>query len=70
VQERLIIQIANELKSVLQTNDVAVVIDAVHLCVSSRGVKDNSSRTVTAEYGGAFLKTEKRDEFLRYVNSK
>ena len=70
VQERLTIQIANELKSVLQTNDVAVVIDAVHLCVSSRGVKDNSSRTVTAEYGGVFLESEKREEFLRYVHSK
>ena len=70
VQERLTIQIANELKSVLQTKDVAVVIDAVHLCVSSRGIKDNSSKTVTAEYGGIFLEAEKRDEFLGYVNSK
>lgn len=70
VQERLTIQIANELKSVLQTNDVAVVIDAVHLCVSSRGVKDNNSRTVTAEYGGVFLENGKREEFLKYVDSK
>lgn len=70
VQERLTIQIANELKSVLQTDHVAVVIDAVHLCVSSRGIKDISSSTVTAEYSGAFLTWEKRDEFLRYINSK
>ena len=70
VQERLTIQIANELKAVLQTKNVAVVIDAVHLCVSSRGIKDNSSKTVTAEYDGVFLESEKRDEFLRYVNSK
>lgn len=70
VQERLTVQIANELKSVLQTEDVAVVIDAVHLCVSSRGIKDTSSSTVTAEYSGAFLETVKRDEFLRYVTSR
>src|SRR3569833_61994 len=55
VQERLTIQIANELKSVLGTDDVAVVIDAVHLCVSSRGIKDVNSSTVTSEYSGAFL---------------
>src|SRR6478672_13007351 len=54
VQERLTIQIANELKSVLNTRDVAVVIDALHLCVSSRGVKDINSSTVTAEYSGEF----------------
>src|SRR6185503_13714712 len=52
VQERLTMQIANELKAVLETDDVAVVIDAVHLCVASRGVKDISSSTVTAEYCG------------------
>ena len=68
VQERLTIQIANELKNVLQTGNVAVVIDAVHLCVSSRGVRDTSSSTVTAEYSGDFLKSAWRDEFLRYLN--
>jgi GTP cyclohydrolase I len=67
VQERLTIQIANELKSVLGTDDVAVVIDAVHLCVSSRGIKDVNSSTVTSEYSGAFLDAAKRGEFLRYV---
>jgi len=67
VQERLTMQIANELKSVLETEDVAVVIDAVHLCVSSRGVKDINSSTVTAQYGGAFLKTSTRDEFLKNI---
>lgn len=69
VQERLTVQIANELKSVLQTEDVAVVIDAVHLCVSSRGIKDTNSSTVTAEYGGAFLDSGKMEEFLRYVDA-
>ncbi len=68
VQERLTIQIANELKTVLQTEDVAVVIDAVHLCVSSRGAKDINSSTVTAEYSGGFLKAARRDEFLKYLN--
>ena len=68
MQERLTIQIANELKMALQTEDVAVVIDAVHLCVSSRGVKDISSSTITAEYSGDFLKANRREEFLRYLD--
>ncbi|HEY4198429.1 MAG TPA: GTP cyclohydrolase I FolE [Mucilaginibacter sp.] len=67
VQERLTIQIANELKSVLETEDVAVVIDAVHLCVSSRGIKDINSSTITSEYSGVFLEASRRDEFLRYI---
>jgi GTP cyclohydrolase IA len=67
VQERLTIQIANELKSILNTNDVAVVIDAVHLCVSSRGIKDVTSSTTTAEYSGAFLQPSRKDEFLKYI---
>lgn len=68
VQERLTMQIANELKSVLETDDVAVVIDATHLCVSSRGVKDVNSSTVTAEYSGVFLDNARKEEFLRYLN--
>ena len=67
VQERLTIQIANELKAVLNTEDVAVVIDAVHLCVSSRGIKDTSSTTVTAQYSGVFLEAERKSEFLRFI---
>jgi GTP cyclohydrolase I len=67
VQERLTIQIANELRAVLATDDVAVIIDAVHLCVSSRGVKDVNSSTVTAEYSGAFLEPSRKEEFLRYI---
>ena len=67
VQERLTIQIANELKSVLETDNVAVVIDAAHLCVSSRGIKDVNSSTVTTEYGGAFLEAARRNEFLKYI---
>ena len=67
VQERLTIQIANELKAALNTDDVAVVIDAVHLCVASRGIKDVTSSTITAEYSGAFLEPDRKGEFLRYI---
>jgi GTP cyclohydrolase I len=68
VQERLTKQIANELKRVLQTEDVAIVIDARHMCVSTRGVEDSQSSTVTAEYSGQFLNPETRKEFLAYLN--
>jgi GTP cyclohydrolase I len=69
VQERLTNQIANELKEVLGTEDVAVIIDAKHLCVSSRGVKDDTSATVTTYYGGAFNTPEKINELLNYINN-
>ena len=59
VQERLTNQIAEELKEVLHTNDVAVIIDAKHLCVSSRGIKDETSSTVTSYFGGTFNTQEK-----------
>ncbi len=67
VQERLSLQIANELKTALQTNDVAVYIDAKHLCVSTRGVKDESSSTITTVYSGQFENAETRNEFLKYI---
>jgi GTP cyclohydrolase I len=67
VQERLTIQIANELKEVLGTEDVAVLIDATHLCVSSRGVQDINSSTVTASYNGIFQSDLKQQEFLKYI---
>lgn len=70
VQERMTVQIANELKEALQTEDVAVVIDAVHMCVASRGVKDTTSSTTTAEYSGAFLNDATREEFFKYLNLK
>jgi GTP cyclohydrolase I len=70
VQERLTKQIANELKTVLGTDDVAVVIDAHHLCVSSRGVTDVNSSTVTAEYTGKFNDQDVRKEFLSYIELK
>ena len=67
VQERLTVQIANYLREVLQTEDVAVVIDAKHLCVSSRGVEDTGSATVTATYFGKFLEQATKDEFLMHI---
>lgn len=67
VQERLTIQIANELKETLQTDDVAVVIDADHLCVASRGVNDVNSSTVTSSYSGKFLNNAIRKEFLHHI---
>ncbi|GJM60170.1 MULTISPECIES: GTP cyclohydrolase I FolE [Persicobacter] len=70
VQERLNMQIATELKKMLQTEDVAVIIDATHLCVSSRGVKDTSSSTITAHYSGKFKEEARKKEFLAYVNGK
>jgi len=69
VQERLTKQIANEFKKVLNTEDVAVVIEAHHMCVSSRGVKDVNSSTVTADISGAFEKEATRMEFLKYIGS-
>jgi len=67
VQERLTVQIANELKDMLQTEDVAVLLDAKHLCVSSRGVNDVASSTITAHYSGKFSQENTRQEFLKYV---
>ena len=69
VQERLTTQIYEELKSVLNTDSVMVLIEAKHLCVSSRGIKDCSSSTVTEIYGGDFNIYNKRDEFYKLLNS-
>ena len=69
VQERLTMQIGNELKEALGTDDVAVIIDAYHMCVSSRGVKDTQSSTVTSFYSGKFEKDEQsRTEFMQYIS--
>ncbi|WP_138434387.1 GTP cyclohydrolase I FolE [Winogradskyella algicola] len=68
VQERLCIQILKDLQNALQTEDVIVVINAKHLCVSSRGIKDKSSFTTTMEYGGCFDNAEERNTFLRQID--
>lgn len=69
VQERLTNQIALELQSILGTEDVAVIIDAKHLCVSSRGIKDDTSATVTSFYGGQFNAPEKIQELYNHINN-
>ena len=68
VQERLTMQVVKELQKVLNTEDVACVIDAKHLCVNSRGIRDIDSSTVTSEFGGKFKNAEIRRDFLDYIN--
>ena len=70
VQERLIMQIFNDLKSVLDTEDVIVVMEAKHLCVSSRGIKDESSFTSTIQYGGIFNEKENRNDFFNLIQQE
>ena len=70
VQERLTIQIVNALQEALDTEDVACVIDAKHLCVNSRGIKDKDSSTVTAEFGGKFKDKSVKREFLDYIRNE
>ena len=67
VQERLTMQIGTELQRILGTRDVAVVIDAKHMCVSSRGIKDNASATVTSFYDGKFSDEATKNEFLQHI---
>ncbi|MBG6130375.1 GTP cyclohydrolase I [Aquimarina sp. EL_43] len=67
VQERLCLQILNDLQQTLETKDVIVVVNAKHLCVSSRGIKDKSSFTTTIEYGGQFIEPSLRNEFFGII---
>ena len=67
VQERLTMQIVKELQKVLNTQDVACVIDPKHLCVNSRGIRDVDCSTVTSEFGGVFKNTNTKREFLDYI---
>ena len=68
VQERLTIQVVKELQKVLNTEDVACVIDAKHLCVNSRGIRDIESSTITSEFGGQFKNKDTKREFLDYIS--
>jgi len=70
VQERLCLQILKDLQETLGTEDVIVIINAKHLCVSSRGIKDKSSYTTTVEYGGTFENTAIRNEFFKICDFK
>lgn len=67
VQERLTLQIVQEFQNILNTKDVACIVDAKHLCVNSRGIRDNQSTTVTSEFGGKFKENEIKKEFLDYT---
>lgn len=67
VQERLTMQIVQELQKAMDTQDVACVIDAKHLCINSRGIRDIASSTVTAEFGGKFKNESVKQEFLNYI---
>jgi len=70
VQERMIMQIFNELKTVLQTENVMIVVEAKHLCVSSRGIKDESSFTSTLQYGGVFSDRAFREDFYKLISKE
>lgn len=70
VQERLCLQILKDLQEALETENVIIVLNAKHLCVSSRGIKDKDSSTTTIEYGGCFEEKSYRDEFFQCLNSK
>lgn len=69
VQERLTVQVAQELREVLQTEDVAVYIEARHMCVQARGIEHDDSITITSEYSGAFERESVRNEFLQAIKS-
>ena len=69
VQERMTVQIFNELKSVLDTDDIGLLIDADHLCVSSRGIKDITSSTVTVEARGKFKDDKQWKKFLSIIGT-
>ncbi|MDO6819839.1 GTP cyclohydrolase I FolE [Zobellia sp. 1_MG-2023] len=70
VQERLCLQILNDLQETLNTQSVIVVLNAKHLCVSSRGIKDKDSSTTTIEYGGDFMDIACRNEFFQNLSKK
>ena len=70
VQERMTVQIIEELKSVLDTKDVIVVVEASHMCVSTRGINDKSSMTTTIEYSGKFMNSSLRNEFFQLIAKK
>lgn len=70
VQERLTLQIADVMQQSLESEDIAVFIESKHLCVSTRGIQDRESSTVTTEYRGAFKEEKTQQRFIDYINSK
>lgn len=69
VQERLTLQIADAIATAMETDDVAVFIDSKHLCVSTRGIKDQSSSTITTEFRGAFREKEMQQKFIDLIKT-
>ncbi|AFP85775.1 GTP cyclohydrolase I [secondary endosymbiont of Heteropsylla cubana] len=70
IQERLTKQILLALQTLLETNNVAVSIDAIHYCVKGRGICDATSTTTTISCGGLFKSNQNtREEFLRTIKS-
>jgi len=67
VQERLTLQIADELKKAMDTDDVAVFLECKHLCVSTRGIQDRQSSTVTTEFSGSFRNEKEQQRFIDYI---
>lgn len=67
VQEKLTEQVAQALKEALETEDVAVVIEATHLCVTLRGVNDTGSSTITSHYSGKFTEEKIQRKFLSFL---
>ena len=69
VQERLTLQIADSLSEAMETDDVAVFVDSKHLCVSTRGIKDQSSSTITSEFRGAFKQQDVQQKFIDFIKT-
>jgi len=70
VQERLTLQIADELQNAMESEDIAVFIESKHLCVSTRGIQDRESSTVTTDYRGAFKKKKTQQRFIDYITAQ
>lgn len=70
VQERLTEQIFHALSYVLETDNVAVMIEAEHFCVAQRGIRDTHSSTTTSKTGGVFRNPAPLTEFLNIVRAK
>lgn len=69
IQEKLTMEIANTLRYLLETEDIAVLVEATHLCVASRGIRDTQSKTRTATYRGKFTEKEVRENFLLSIGN-
>lgn len=69
VQERLTHQVLDCIQNTLQPQGVAIVIEAMHMCMMMRGVQKQNSTTTTSAFTGEFEKQETRNEFLKLISS-